>query len=568
MTPRTSLVGKYTVLSLVLILSAVTGLSIIYARFSDTLIERLSGERLEAQLAGTANRVSAFIANRIYQLEILSSHPAMPLYVADGMEVPEGIAELVRVEADSPDLYGILFFDGGNSLVNLVPGQAASGAPYWQGDPWSMAGLPRTEYGRTEIIGPHVPDDGEPGFVIIRQRLRSLPGMEDPGSVGLHVRLAAITERVRLEDLAGATRTYLRTPNGNLLTPAGHPLRDVPKGLREGPEILPGWRIDYEIEAGHILNPLRTAQLGMYALAAATGIGLVAVFWRLARSLRRRVDQLVTGADALAGGDLQYRLGVQDQRWDEIDVLAHGFNSMANRLQQMMNRTIQSEKMAVLGEFATGVAHEVRNPLGTIKLTVQALGRKEPDQRRRELLNDVEDEIDRLNRVVSDLLTYGRASAGDPSCFEIRTAFRKATTLVEPESRERGVDINASGDSRLCIHANPEQVVQSLVNLLINAIQASQEDDIIRLRASTEGAFVRIDVTDHGCGMEPATRERVTDPFYTTRADGTGLGLSITRQLVLLNGGQLTLTSEAGEGTTVTVHLPRCIPGEPTSLHL
>ena len=567
MTPRNSLVGKYTVLSLVLMLSAVTGLSIIYARFSDTLIERLSGERLEAQLAGTANRVSAFIANRIYQLEILSSHPAMPLYVAGGAEVPEGVAELVRVEADSPDLYGILFFDGSDSLVNLVPGQAASGAPYWQGDAWSMAGLPRSEQGSTEIIGPHLPDDGEPGYVIIRQRLRSLPGMADAGSVGLHVRLAAITERVRLEDLAGATRTYLRTPDGSLLTPAGHAIAEPPPGLREGPEILPGWRIDYEIEAAHILNPLRTAQLGMYTLAAATGLGIVAVFWRLARSLRRRVDRLVTGADALAGGDLQYRLSVHEQRWDEIDVLAHGFNSMANRLQQMLDRTIQSEKMAVLGEFATGVAHEVRNPLGTIKLTVQGLARKEPDQRRRELLNDVEDEIDRLNRVVGDLLTYGRASAGDPSCFEVRTAFRKATDLVDSEGRERGVDISASGDSRLCIHANLEQVVQSLVNLLANAVQASQEDDIIRLRAYTEGAFVRIDVTDHGCGMDTVTRDRVMDPFYTTRADGTGLGLSITRQLVLLNGGELTLTSEPGEGTTVTVLLPRCMPGEPTSLH-
>ena len=565
--PHTSLVGKYTVLSLVLILGTVTGLSVIHARFSDTLIERLTGERLEAQLAGTANRVNSFIDNRIYQLEILSSHPAMPLFVADGAMVPEGVAELVRVEADSPDLYGILFFDSGHRLVDLVPGQAASGAPYWQGDTWSMAGLSRTRDGRTELIGPHLPDDGEPGFVIIRQGLRSLPGMEDAGSVGLHVRLSAITERIRLEDLAGATRTYLRVPDGSLLTPAGHVLRDIPDGLREGPEILPGWHIDYYIEAGHILNPLRTAQLGMYALAAATCIGLIAVFWRLARSLRRRVDRLVTGADALAGGDLQYRLSVKDRRWDEIDVLAHGFNSMANRLQQMMERTIQSEKMAVLGEFATGVAHEVRNPLGTIKLTVQALGRKEPDQRRRELLNDVEDEIDRLNRVVGDLLSYGRASAGDPSCFEVRTGFRKAIALVEPTSRERGVDINASGDSRLCIHANPEQVVQSLVNLLTNAAQASQEDDIIRLRASAEGAFVRIEVTDHGCGMDAATRERVMDPFYTTRADGTGLGLSITRQLVLLNGGELTLTSEAGDGTTVTVYLPRCIPGEPTSLH-
>lgn len=567
MTTRVSLVGKYTLLSLALILGAVTGLSVIYAHFSDTLIERLTGERLDAQLAGTANRITAFVNNRIYQLETLASHPAMPLYLDPDADVPDGVSELVRVEADSPDLYGILFFDGNDALANLVPGQAASGAPYWSTENWSIDELPRTLTGSTEVIGPHLPDTGEPGYLLIRQPLRGLQGRERGGSVALHLRLAAITERIRIEDLSGATRTFLRLPDGNLLTPAGRPVASPPPDLVEGPEILPGWHIDYQIEAGHILNPVRTARLGMYGLAGATGIGLVLVFWRLAYRLRQRVDGLIDGADALAGGDLHYRFRVKKDRWDEIDVLASGFNSMAHRLREMLDRTIQSEKMAVLGEFATGVAHEVRNPLATIKLTVQALARKEPEPRRRELLIDMEQEIDRLNRVVGDLLTYGRASAGEPACFEIRTAFRKATALVEASANERGVDVNASGDSRLCVHANAEQLVQCLVNLLANAIEACQEEDVIQLRAITEGHFVRIDVTDSGCGMDTGTLGQVLDPFYTTRDDGTGLGLSITRQLILLNGGELSLASEPGQGTTVTLRVPRCIPGEPTSLH-
>ncbi|MDN3517863.1 HAMP domain-containing sensor histidine kinase [Aquisalimonas lutea] len=563
MKPRVSLVGKYTVFSLALILGAVAGLSVLYAQFSDTLIERLTGERLNAQLAGTANRISAFIDNRIYQLETLSSHPAMPLYLTAEVRVPEGVEELVRVEADSPDLYGILFFDGDDRLANLVPGQAASGPPYWSRRGWSIAPLPRTRTGGTEIIGPHVPDSGAPGWLLIRQPLRGMQGGERRGHVALHVRLASITERIRIEDLSGATRTFLQLPDGRLLTPTGRPVSKAPPDLMQGPEVLPGWHIAYQIEAEHILNPVRTAQLGMYSLAGATGVGLVLVFWRLARSLRRRVNRLVDGADTLAAGDLQFRLRVHEDRWDEIDVVAHGFNAMADRLQQMLQRTIQSEKMAVLGEFATGVAHEVRNPLATIKLTVQALARKEHDQRRRELLVDVEQEIDRLNRVVGDLLTYGRATAGESACFEIRTAFRKATTVVEASARDKGVDISTSGDSRLCVYANAEQVVQCLVNLLANAVEACGEDDVIRLRAHEEHAQVRIDVTDNGRGMDAATLERVTDPFYTTREDGTGLGLSITRQLALLNGGSLELASEPGEGTTVTLRLPRCRTDEP-----
>lgn len=563
MKPRVSLVGKYTVFSLALILGAVAGLSVLYAQFSDTLIERLTGERLNAQLAGTGNRISAFIDNRIYQLETLSTHPAMPLYLTAEGNVPEGVEELVRVEADSPDLYGILFFDGEDRLANLVPGQAASGPPYWSRAGWSIASLPRTRTGRTEIIGPHLPDSGAPGWVLIRQPLRGMRGSERQGHVALHVRLASITERIRIEDLSGATRTFLQLPDGRLLSPAGRPVSDAPPDLMQGPEVLPGWHIAYQIEAEHILNPVRTAQLGMYSLAGATGVGLVLVFWRLARSLRRRVNRLVDGADTLAAGDLHFRLRVHEDRWDEIDIVAHGFNAMADRLQQMLNRTIQNEKMAVLGEFATGVAHEVRNPLATIKLTVQALARKERDGRRHELLVDVEQEIDRLNRVVGDLLTYGRATAGESACFEIRTAFRKATTVVEASARDKGVDISTSGDSRLCVYANAEQVVQCLVNLLANAVDACGEDDVIRLRAHEEQAQVRIDVTDNGRGMDADTLERVTDPFYTTREDGTGLGLSITRQLALLNGGSLELASEPGEGTTVTLRLPRCRPDEP-----
>ncbi|MFC4257844.1 sensor histidine kinase [Marinobacter lacisalsi] len=561
MKPRFSLVGRYSLLSLTLIVGAVAVLSSLYATVADSVTERLAGERLEAQVAGTANRLTNFIENRIYQLETLSTHPSMPLYLNYTDAVPEGIRELVRVEADSPDLYGILFFNDQNELTEVVPGQAASGKPYWDRGGWNTRGLPLVMMANSEIIGPRVGSGAEPGWLLIRQPLRDTGEGHVAGSIALHVRLASLTELMRTENLAGVLRPYLRTPSGDLLEPTGNRLETVPPDLRTGPEVLPGWRIDYQVAAGDILSPLRSAQLGLYALAGVMTLGTVALFWALARSLRRRVTRLVQGAEALASGDLNFRLQAPKNDKDEIDVLAHAFNAMADRLQELVGRTVQAEKMAVLGEFATGVAHEVRNPLATIKLTVQALEKGEPDDQRRELLVSVESEIDRLNRVVGDLLDYGRPVPGEPQRVEIRRVFRHATVLTAGLADQRQVTLSATGDSRLAVYASPDQTIQCLVNLLANAIEACAPGGVVHLRAFRNGDRIHVDISDNGCGMDADTLQQVTDPFFTTRQEGTGLGLSITRQLIELNGGDLHLHSVAGEGSTVSVTLPAANSG-------
>lgn len=554
MKPRLSLVGRYTFLSLTLIIGSVAVLSTLYTAVSESVSERLAGERLQAQVAGTANRLTNFIENRIYQLETLSTHPSMPLYLLYNDAVPEGVQELVRVEADAPDLYGILFFDGSNDLAEVIPGQAASGAPYWYREGWSIDDLPRVMRGNSEIIGPYLSPGSEPSWLLIRQPLRQAA----EGAIALHVRLASLTELMRTENLAGVLRPYLRTPAGELIDATGNPVAVDPATVTRGPEVLPGWRVDYTVSASEILSPLRNAQFGLYALAGVMALGTVALFWALARSLRRRVRRLVEGAEAFASGDLHFRLQAPSNDKDEIDMVAHAFNAMADRLQDMIRRTVQAEKMAVLGEFATGVAHEVRNPLATVKLTVQALEKGEPDERRRHLLESVEDEIDRLNRVVGDLLDYGRPVAGTPQLVEIRRVFRHVSVLTSGLAESREVSVSATGDSRLSLFASPDQVIQCLVNLVANAIQACDSGGSVQLRAYRNADLVYVDITDNGCGMAAETLPRVTEPFFTTRAAGTGLGLSITRQLIELNAGTMRISSVAGEGTTVTVMLPAC----------
>lgn len=556
MKSRLSLVERYTVLSLGLIIGSLALLGMVYMAVADSITERLAGERLNAQLAATANRVSAFVENHIYQLQTLSNHPAIPLYLTYNDGVPAGVEELVRVEADSPDLYGILFFDSDDRLVEVIAGQAASGAPYWSATGWSIATLPRTRLGNTEIIGPSLPGQGKAGWVLIRHAVRQVSGKGMGGFVALHVRLASLTELIRTENLTGVIRPFLRTPDGVLLAPTGIPLIDEPPGIIAGPELFPGWRIDYLVTAEDILRPLRDAQMGLWGLALFMGAGIMLLFWALARSLRRRVDRLVAGADALASGDLHFRLRVPVDRKDEIDVVAHAFNAMADRLRDMIQRTLQVEKMAVLGEFATGVAHEVRNPLATIKLNVQALGRRESDAKRRAVLEDVEGEIDRLTRVVGDLLDYGRPSPGEPQRFEVRDAFAVAVKLVARQAETQAINLTINVDAPQYLYANRDQVIQCLMNVLLNAIDACESGGAVQMRASLDGGHVCLEIADNGCGMTEDVRQRVTEPFYTNRLNGTGLGLSITRQLVLLNNGEMRIDSTPGQGTTIALILP------------
>ncbi|MCR6632437.1 MAG: HAMP domain-containing protein [Magnetospirillum sp.] len=141
------------------------------------------------------------------------------------------------------------------------------------------------------------------------------------------------------------------------------------------------------------------------------------------------------GADAVSAGRLGYRLPETGN--DEINVVSRAFNSMSVKLSQLIERTVSIEKMAVLGQFATGVAHEVRNPMATIKTSVQALARSEGDAERKEILDGVSAEIDRLSRVMEDLLEYGRPRPPEIGAVPVRELFRRLEALVTPRFADR-----------------------------------------------------------------------------------------------------------------------------------
>lgn len=548
-----SIVRRYLLLSLIASVLPVLFVGLLYDRFVGAALEQVLGERVSAHLTATASRLGAFLEARRYQVETLANYPGIRTLVAPGKTLPaEEVTALLQVESDLPDLYGILFFDADFRLQRVVAGQAASGPPYWGASSFAPGRLPATEVGESSVVGPMPPRAGESGWLLLRH---PLPGARPEGggaSIALHVRLASLTELMGSNAAGGALEPILRTPDGYFNT-VGQAV--VPKGkLIAGPEILPGWQPMLEVEASQLLQSFDGARRALLVAVLVGAVLIVVLFFRLSKQLGRRVDQLVAGAAAVSSGRLEYRIA--DQGDDEIARVSHAFNAMAGKLQDFFARMLRLEKLAVLGEFATRIAHEVRNPLAAIKTTVQALARREQDAKRLQLLGDVENEIDRVARVVSDLLDFGRPRPPEPAPVPVREVFGRITAIVESEAEAKGVHVSAQGESDIVLHVDRDQLQQILLNLVLNALQATPREGAIVLRALREEGRAVIEVSDTGSGIPADLLARVAEPFFTTKTKGMGLGLSISRQLTELNGGRMDIDSVAGRGTLVRIQLP------------
>lgn len=551
--PRRSLVARYTLLSIVVMSVALIALAVLYEQLAKDLLNRLTGERLDAQALSTANRVSSFLDERFYQLSALSNHPNMPDFIADQAHPAGDVDALLKLESELPFLYGVLFFDEGERLLKVLPGPAASGAPYWSREGWSLDGLPRQRVGDIEVIGPAMPQAGRSGWLLIRKTVRN--GRTDHRvSIALHLRLASVTELLVSSGLGGVVTPLLRVPGGAFIDATGRQV-EAPGDWREGPVILPGWQIVFSVQPGAILKPLDDARWWLY-LAAVGFIGFIlVVFFTLSRQLRARVGTLVEGAHQLSAGDLGYRLPEQSAN-DEIGRVTRAFNVMAGRLADVMAQTVRSENLAVLGTFATGVAHEVRNPLATMKTTVQALLRREQEPERRLLLSDLGQEIDRLSHVTSDLLEYGRPHPAQPRAVALAGLLEHTARLIAPEAAAKGIAFASTSTPGLMLYVDPDQAQQILLNLCLNAVEASAPGTQVRVEGVAQVARVRLTVTDQGCGIPAAALQQVRQPFFTLKARGTGLGLSICQQLLEANASRMDLASTPGEGTVVTLDFP------------
>ena len=229
----------------------------------------------------------------------------------------------------------------------------------------------------------------------------------------------------------------------------------------------------------------------------------------------------------------------------------------------LLEKQVQrAEKLAAVGRLAAGVAHEIRNPLSSIRGFAYLLGRghgKETPER--EYADVMVREIDRINRVVTDLLNFSRPMTLEPEITRLPDLVDHVVSLVSADAKKHGVAIHIDCESGLPLMTlDPNQITQALLNLMLNAINAMERGGAAEIRASAlnEGAGVKIQVTDNGPGIDPDVQEKIFEPFYTTRERGTGLGLAMVRKIAENHDGGVAVKSPpAGKssGTRFTLLL-------------
>jgi signal transduction histidine kinase len=257
---------------------------------------------------------------------------------------------------------------------------------------------------------------------------------------------------------------------------------------------------------------------------------------------------------------------------DEIELFRGVATSIGITLlnSQVYERMKERDRLAALGQMAAGLAHEIRNPLGSIKGAAQYLqpGPTTENTREgtREFLDIIIEEVNRLNKIVSQFLDYARPYRGEQRQLEVADVLRKTLSLITKEAEEHGrVEIAAEFADRMPpVRADPEQLLQVFLNLSLNALQAMPHGGKLWIatalrRATRRGAaaaFLEIRFRDTGVGIPPGDLKNLFIPFFTTKDKGTGLGLPISQRIIENHGGTIEVRSQPGEGATFTVLLP------------
>ncbi|HVV49584.1 MAG TPA: HAMP domain-containing sensor histidine kinase, partial [Polyangia bacterium] len=274
----------------------------------------------------------------------------------------------------------------------------------------------------------------------------------------------------------------------------------------------------------------------------------------------RRAASGLQGAVAALGDDLTAPVPRSEIR--ELDDIAVGIGALARRLeeargiQERMGRELaRQERLAALGRVVAGVAHEVRNPLASIKLRLDlaAGGGVALPPEARAAIDHASSEITRLDRLVADLLIVAGRALGPRAPLDVGALLRSRAEALGPWAALRGVTIGTRGGGRAV--GDGDALARALDNVLRNAVEASPEGATVEASVETDEALLRVRVADRGAGVPPGRAGEIFEPFFTTKPDGTGLGLAISRAIARAHGGDLTY-ARAEETTSLELTLP------------
>jgi len=330
----------------------------------------------------------------------------------------------------------------------------------------------------------------------------------------------------------------------------------------------------------------------LYSILATMVAGMMAIVY-LAFLFTKPVDMLVNSAQQVAEGNLYVSLPVRGS--DEMGQLAQTFNQMVERLREhreLQERLNEAEKLSLLGRFSATVAHEVRNSLNFINLSIDqirakhATGEERAARQLQRNLGNIKDEISRLNRLVNDFLAAGRQMPPAKAPCALPAILQEALELVDKQARLQNISVSLDLPAELPLfRVDAAQIKTCFLNILTNAIQAMPEGGQLRVSAQTlpeagPAGVLQLRFADTGPGIAPDVREKVFQPFYSTKATGFGLGLAITKKIVDDHGGRVYVAENGAQpgpvharrpadayppalGTTIVLELPLPLPAIP-----
>lgn len=228
------------------------------------------------------------------------------------------------------------------------------------------------------------------------------------------------------------------------------------------------------------------------------------------------------------------------------------------RQQEMRIQLERSQKLSLVGQVAAGVAHELKNPLASIKGAVEIISDDNTGESDRSEFKEILlREIKRMDGTVTEFLEFARPKATRIEEVDLSNLLQSSLRQVEPQATKESIHITEEVAPAIIIPGDREKLHQLILNIVLNAIQASQPGAMVHVSLRRQGNQVEMEFRDSGRGMSPQDLERIFEPFYTTRASGSGLGLAIVKSIIEAHGGAIDIQSKVNAGTTVTVKLPR-----------
>jgi len=300
---------------------------------------------------------------------------------------------------------------------------------------------------------------------------------------------------------------------------------------------------------------------GVVVAASGILIGILLGWWTTER-ITKPVERLAAGARAVAGGDLSARVEVLSH--DEIGELARAFNRMTEQLLEQRERAIQAERVAAWRELARRLAHELKNPLFPLQITIENLQRARGSADFDEVFDEstatLLAELGNLKTIIGRFSDFAKMPTPQFETVDVNEVVRSVMKLCDARFQANGrpriepvLELEGEG---IRISADPEQLRRAFGNLVLNAMDAMPEGGTLHIRTARHDGGARVEISDSGQGLTEEECGRLFTPYYTTKQHGTGLGLAIVQSVVSDHQGKIAVVSQPGRGETFVIDLP------------